>query len=82
MFNFLFGKQKYNKKSVEYVMKEILRQTIDRDLLKKEIGKYLDEKQIVEFYENINRKEILKDHQCLNKWMKKLEDLNNNKIFD
>lgn len=70
----------YKEKHVKYIIRELLRQTVDRNILKKTLKEKFSNNPhyVVEILEIINELEILEDEKKINYWLHKLREMNNN----
>jgi len=79
------SKKTYSKESVVYILNEILRQTVDRETLKRmifsEMRPLVGEKVIDDFYKKTNDLEAIVDAKKTDYWIDKLNKLNKEKIM-
>lgn len=74
-----FFQKKYSKKNVEFIISDILRQTVDRDnvskFLKDDISPLLGDQLVQNFFEKLNEKEKTTDIYHSDYWLKKLDSI-------
>ena len=80
-----FSKKKYSQKEVEYIVTSILRETVDRESVRKVIEENLTEiigvRSVGECFEKLNLLEEKADPIQVRFWMDKIEQLRKDKIL-
>lgn len=79
IFSFFYKKKQncYTESQVKYVLSELLRQTIDREILKKALKQKIgnNSTQLIEIFHLINELEIEEDNNKIEYWIIKLKEL-------
>ena len=76
----------YSVNEVKFIFEQILIRTIDRENIKnimlEQLSPIVGDKVVRTIYEELNKQDKDKDREQIKKWMERLNDIKDQKIFD